>query len=65
LPGSKEFKLNFLRMEQHILLPNTTSIILAQNLYEILFQYVIDRWKPWIFMMPGILYSLLAMLSNV
>ena len=45
MPGSKEFKLNFLRMEQHILLPNTTSIILAQNLYEILFQYVIDPEK--------------------
>lgn len=45
MPSSKQFKLNFLRMEQHILLPNTTSIILAQNLYQVLFQYVIDPEK--------------------
>ncbi|NLO20901.1 MAG: hypothetical protein GX119_02725 [Syntrophomonadaceae bacterium] len=32
-------------MEQHIMLPNTTSIILVQNLYEVLFQYVIDPEK--------------------
>ena len=27
------------------MLPNTTSIILVQNLYEVLFQYVIDPEK--------------------
>lgn len=41
----KKFQLNYLRQEQHIMLPNTTSIILTQNLYEILFQYVIKPEK--------------------
>lgn len=45
MSSSQEFKLNFIRMEQHIMLPNTTSIILVQNLYEALFQYVIDPEK--------------------
>ncbi len=42
---ARNFRLNFLTQEQHIMLPNTTSIILAQNLYDVLFQYVIDPDK--------------------
>ncbi len=42
---TKKFQLNYLNPEQHIMLPNTTSIILVQNLYDILFQYVIDPEK--------------------
>jgi hypothetical protein len=41
----KKFQLNYLRQEQHIMLPNTTSIVLTQNLYDILFQYVINPEK--------------------
>ncbi len=40
-----KFQLNYLKQEQHIMLPNTTSIILVQNLYDVLFQYVIDPEK--------------------
>lgn len=42
---ARNFRLNFLTQEQHIMLPNTTSIILVQNLYDVLFQYVIDPDK--------------------
>lgn len=42
---TKKFQLNYLQQEQHIMLPNTTSILLVQNLYEVLFQYVIDPEK--------------------
>jgi len=45
LHTARNFRLNFLTQEQHIMLPNTTSIILAQNLYDVLFQYVIDPDK--------------------
>lgn len=34
-----KFKMNFLGQEQHLMLPSITSIILAQNLYDVLFQY--------------------------
>ncbi|MEN6350473.1 MAG: hypothetical protein ABFD08_13895 [Syntrophomonas sp.] len=39
------FKLNFLKQENHLLLHNVSSIILVQNLYDILFQYVISPDK--------------------
>ena len=41
----KPFKIEFIRSEPHLLLPNVTSIILAQNLYDILFQYAISPEK--------------------
>ncbi|NLO03398.1 MAG: hypothetical protein GX126_13950 [Bacteroidales bacterium] len=42
---NKPFSLEFLGQEKHLLLPNVTSIILTQNLYDILFQYVISEEK--------------------
>ena len=41
----KNFKLNFLRQEQHLMLPTITSIVLTQNLYDVLFQYLITEEK--------------------
>jgi len=35
------FSLTFIRQESHLLLPQVTSIVLAQNLHDMLFQYVI------------------------
>ncbi len=45
MQGTRKFQLNYIGPEQHIMLPNTTSIILVQNLYEVLFQYVIEPEK--------------------
>lgn len=39
------FQLNFIKQEQHLMLPLTSSILLTQNLYDILFQYVITPEK--------------------
>ena len=39
------FQLSFIKQEQHLMLPRTSSIILTQNLYDILFQYVITPEK--------------------
>lgn len=39
------FQLNFIKQEQHLMLPRTSSILLTQNLYDILFQYVITPEK--------------------
>ena len=39
------FQLSFIRQEQHLMLPRTSSIILTQNLYDVLFQYVITTEK--------------------
>lgn len=39
------FQLNFIKQEQHLMLPRTSSIVLTQNLYDILFQYVITPEK--------------------
>ncbi len=41
----KEFSLKFTKKEKHLLLPTVTSIIVVQNLYDILFQYVITPEK--------------------
>ena len=40
-----KFRLEFITREKHLMLPNITSIILVQNLYDILFQYVITKEK--------------------
>jgi len=37
----KNFRLDFIREEQHLMLPTVTSIKLTQNLYDALFQYLI------------------------
>lgn len=39
------FSLTMIRREKHLVLPTVTSIVLVQNLYDILFQYVIDAHK--------------------
>lgn len=39
------FQLSFIKQEQHLMLPFTSSILLAQNLYDVLFQYVITPEK--------------------
>ncbi|HAA09279.1 MAG: hypothetical protein ACOX6F_06465 [Syntrophomonadaceae bacterium] len=40
-----QYTLTMIRREKHLVLPMVTSIILVQNLYDILFQYVIDADK--------------------
>lgn len=40
-----KFNLQFVNQEKHLLLPTISSIILAQNLYDILFQYAISEEK--------------------
>ncbi len=37
----KTFNLSFIRKEKHFILPTVKTIIIAQNLYDILFQYMI------------------------
>ncbi|MGI6413958.1 MAG: hypothetical protein ACOXZ5_10050 [Syntrophomonadaceae bacterium] len=37
------FSLRFVKLEKHLLLPTVTSIVLTQNLYDILFQYLITQ----------------------
>lgn len=37
----KNFRLDFIREEQHLMLPTVTSIKLTQSLYDALFQYLI------------------------
>lgn len=39
------FYLTYLRHEQHLMLPRVSSILLAQNLYDVLFQYAITPEK--------------------
>jgi hypothetical protein len=38
----KEFRLTLVKQDKHLRLPTVTSIIVVQNLYDILFQYLID-----------------------
>ncbi|MDD2585443.1 MAG: hypothetical protein PHT79_05455 [Syntrophomonadaceae bacterium] len=40
-----KFRLDFIKQEKHLLLPTTTSIIVVQNLYDVLFQYAINAEK--------------------
>lgn len=40
-----KYQLSFVKQEQHLMLPRTSSILLTQNLYDILFQYVITPEK--------------------
>ncbi|MEN6390495.1 MAG: hypothetical protein ABFD04_08750 [Syntrophomonas sp.] len=35
------FTVNYLGQEKHLVLPTVTSIVLVQNLYDVLFQYVL------------------------
>ena len=41
----RNFKLEFVREEQHLMLPAISSFKLTQNLYDALFQYVITEEK--------------------
>ena len=41
MPEPKKFRLDFIKEEQHLMLPTITSIKLTQNLYDALFQYLI------------------------
>lgn len=45
MPMPVNFQLNFITQERHLMLPRTSSIVLTQNLYDILFQYVITPEK--------------------
>jgi len=38
----REFRLTLVKQDRHLRLPTVTSIIAVQNLYDILFQYIID-----------------------
>lgn len=38
----KEFRLVYIKRDTHLRLPAITSVIVVQNLYDILFQYLID-----------------------
>lgn len=40
-----QYTLTKIRCEKHLVLPTVTSIVLTQNLYDVLFQYVIDDHK--------------------
>jgi len=40
-----KFQLTYIKQEQHLMLPRTSSILLTQNLYDILFQYIITPEK--------------------
>lgn len=42
MTAGKPFEVKFMHTEKHFLLPTVRSIVIAQNLYEILFQYVIS-----------------------
>ncbi len=42
---SKKFQLNYLREEEHLLMPTRVSILVTQQLYDIFFQYCITREK--------------------
>lgn len=45
MPMPNNFRLDFIREEQHLMIPTVTSIKLTQNLYDTLFQYVITEEK--------------------
>lgn len=45
LESIKPFKLVFKEQQKHLSLPQITSIVLTQNLYEMLFQYVMSPEK--------------------
>lgn len=40
-----KFSLRFIKQEKHLMLPEVTSILVTQKLYDILFQYVITPEK--------------------
>jgi len=43
LPQISNFKLEFVKEEQHLMLPTVTSIKLTQDLYDVLFQYLVSE----------------------
>lgn len=45
MPAPNNFRLDFIREEQHLMLPTITTFKLTQNLYDALFQYVITEEK--------------------
>lgn len=58
MPVPNNFRLDFIREEQHLMLPTVTSIKLTQNLYDALFQYVITVEKE------ALLKKLISMLES-
>jgi hypothetical protein len=58
VPAPNNFRLDFIREEQHLMLPTVTSIRLTQNLYDALFQYVITEEKE------SLLEKLIRMLES-
>ncbi|NLB87721.1 MAG: hypothetical protein GX790_00630 [Syntrophomonadaceae bacterium] len=42
MTNQPSFKIEFLRSEKHFLMPTFKTIYLVQNLYDILFQYVVN-----------------------
>jgi len=45
LLNAQNFKLSFIRQEQHLMLPTVNSIVVTQTLYDTLFQYLITPEK--------------------
>ena len=45
LSALTNFQLDFIRSEQHLMLPTISSIRLTQDLYDVLFQYVVTEEK--------------------
>lgn len=43
MPEITDFSLEFVKEEQHLMLPTVASIKLTQNLYDVLFQYLISE----------------------
>lgn len=43
MPQISNFKLEFVKEEQHLMLPTVTSIKLTQDLYDVLFQYLVSE----------------------
>lgn len=43
MPEIANFKLEFIKEEQHLMLPTVTSIKLTQDLYDVLFQYLVTE----------------------
>lgn len=43
MPQTANFKLEFVKEEQHLMLPTVTSIKLTQDLYDVLFQYLVSE----------------------
>lgn len=58
MQGIPAFQLKYLGQEEHLLLPNVTSVRVVQHLYDVLFQYAItpeeeERLKSFISLMEA------------